>query len=246
MRARSSTHSGQGNGFSNSMYRALVDNGLLIEIPIGGTESARAVQFGFERFADHLIAAHLVGSYDDVESLTRELDLNDTDRVPNRRLLTPGLLDALAILLPERHRVELPDAFPESTTASWIIRPLLRTLPWRDPDTIGPRCHELVNGAFHSIEGYELRQLLDDLVTCATIPGHPFGAESPRQPLASYSNARSRCSLVDLPALTPTAKMGLSTAYWTGRKVYTPTRSTPEPQSVWACAVVLTWCPHDL
>ena len=231
---------GPGNGFSNSLYRALVDNGLLIEIPIGGTESARAVQFGFERFADHLIAAHLVGSYDDVESLTRELDLNDTDRVPNRRLLTPGLLDALAILLPERHRVELPDAFPESTTASWIIRPLLRTLPWRDPDTIGPRCHELVNGAFHSIEGYELRQLLDDLVTCATIPGHPFGAES-------LDNRLRRIPMPDRDAVWSTY---LHDAYGQDGPIdrvldwaegLHATRSTPEPQSVWACAVVLTW-----
>ena len=87
-------------GFRQSLYRALVDNGLLMEVLPGGQDGEPAVQFGFEWFADHLIAAYLINSYDDVESLTRDLNRSDTDGVATRRLLTMGLLDALAILLP--------------------------------------------------------------------------------------------------------------------------------------------------
>ena len=227
-------------GFRQSLYRALVDNGLLMEVLPGGQDGEPAVQFGFEWFADHLIAAHLINSYNDVESLTRELDRSDTDGVATRRLLTIGLLDALAILLPERHRVELPDAFPESTNTSWIIRPFLRTLPWREPDTIGVRCHELVDDAFDSFEGYEFQQLLDTLVTCATIPGHPFGAES-------LDNRLRRIPMPDRDAVWSTY---LHYAYGQGGPVdrvldwtegLHTAKPTTDPQSVWACAVVLTW-----
>ena len=227
-------------GFSRSLYRALLNNGLLIEVLPGGQDGEPAIQFGFEWFADHLIADHLVDKFEDAESLCRELDRNDADNVANRRLLTPGLLDALAILLPERHHVELPDAFPESTAASWIIRPFLTTLPRRDPDTIGPRCHELVDGAFDSLERYELRQLLDVLVTCATIPGHPFGAES-------LDNRLRRIPMPDRDAVWSTY---LHYAYGQGGSVdrvldwaegLHNAKPTTDPQSVWPCAVVLTW-----
>ena len=228
------------SGFSRSLYRALVNHGALMEVPPSGQNSEPAVQFGFEWFADHLIADHLVDKFEHAESLCRELDRNDADNVANRRLLTPGLLDALAILLPERHHVELPDAFPGNTAASWIIRPFLRTLPRRDPDTIGPRCHELVDGAFDSLERYELRQLLDVLVTCASIPGHPFGAES-------LDNRLRRIPMPDRDAVWSTY---LHYAYGQGGSVdrvldwaegLHTAKPTTDPQSVWACAVVLTW-----
>ena len=229
------------SGFSRSLYRALVDNGLLIEVLPGGQSRERAVQFGFEWFADHLIAAHLVDAFPDTESLAGKLDRSDTDSIATRRLLTPGLLDALAILLPERHHVELPDAFPEST-ASWLInRSFLKTLPWRAPDTIGVRCHELVDDAFDSFEGYELQQLLDALVTCATIPGHPLGAES----------LDCRLRRIPMPDRDAVWSTYLHYAYDQGGPVdrvldwaegLHTAKPTTDPQSVWACAMVLTWC----
>ena len=228
------------SGFRRSLYRALVDNGLLMEVPPGDPDGTPAVQFGFEWFADHLIADYLVDKFEDAESLSRELARNNADGVATRPPLTPGLLDALAILLPERHHIELPDAFPESTTASWIIRPFLKTLPYRDPDTIGARCHELVDRSFDSFEGYERRQLLDALVTCATIPGHPFGADS-------LDNRLRRIPMPDRDAVWSTY---LHYAYGQDGPIdrvldwaegLHATESTTDPQSVWACAVVLTW-----
>lgn len=228
------------SGFKQSLYRALVDYGLLMEVLPGGSNSERAVQFGFEWFADHLIAAHLVDSYEDTASLVGQLDPNNADGVATQRLLTPGLLDALAILLPERHHVELPDALRENAD-SWLInRSFLKTLPWRTPDTIGVRCHELVDHAFDSFEGYELQLLLDALVTCATIPGHPFGAES-------LDNRLRQIPMPDRDAVWSTY---LHYAYGQDGPVdrvldwaegLHATESTTDPESVWACSVVLTW-----
>ncbi len=226
--------------FSRSLYRALLDHGLLIEVLPGGQGAERAVQFGFEWFADHLIAAHFVDAFADTESLAGRLARGDADSIAIRLMLTPGLLDALSILLPECHNIEMPDALREST-ASWLIdRSFHKTLPWRAPDTIGVRCHELVNDAFDSLEGYELQQLLDALVTCATIPGHPLGAES-------LDNRLRRIPMPDRDAVWSTY---LHYAYGQGgtvdrvldwaERLHTA-KPTTDPQSVWACAVVLTW-----
>ena len=227
--------------FSRSLYRALVDNGLLMEVLPGGQDGEPAVQFGFEWFADHLIAAHLVDAFADTETLVGKLDRSNAGNLATRQMLKPGLLDALSILLPERHHIELPDALPEST-AGWLIdRSFLKTLPWRAPDTIGVRCHELVDDAFDSFEGYEFQQLLDALVTCATIPGHPFGAES-------LDNRLRRIPMPDRDAVWSTY---LHYAYGQGGPVdrvldwaegLHTAKPTTDPQSVWACAVVLTWC----
>ena len=226
--------------FSRSLYRALVDNGLLMEVLPGGQDGEPAVQFGFEWFADHLIAAHLVDAFADTETLVGKLDRSDAGNLATRRMLKPGLLDALSILLPERHHIELPDALPESTSGWLIDQSFLKTLPWRAPDTIGARCHELVDDAFDSFEGYKFRQLLDALVTCATIPDHPFGAES-------LDNRLRRIPMPDRDAVWSTY---LHYAYGQGGPVdrvldwaegLHTAKPTTDPQSVWACAVVLTW-----
>ncbi|MCQ3808413.1 MAG: hypothetical protein KTV16_14265 [Acidimicrobiia bacterium] len=228
------------SGYKNSLYWALVNNGLLMELLPGGHNCEPAVQFGFEWFADHLIAAHLIDSFGDIEGLTLELNRRDTDGFDTRRLLTPGLLDALAILLPERHRVELPDVLREPAHSWYVSRSFLKTLPWRTPESIGVRCHDLVNDAFERFERHESRQLLDALVTCATVPGHPFGAES-------LDNRLRQIPMPDRDAVWSTY---LHHAYnqdgpvdrvldW-AEGLHT-TDSTTDPESVWACAVVLTW-----
>ena len=228
------------SGFSRSLYRALVDNGLLIEVPVGGQESEIAVQFGFEWFADHLIARHFVASHETLESLTETLDGGNADGIAFALAWRPGLQDALAILVPERHGVELLDVFWDEVSGPSLVEAFFRTLPWRDPDTIGPRCVKLVDAAFENAESYERRRLLDALVTCATIPGHPFGVES----------LDDRWRRIPMPDRDADWSTYLHYAYGQDGPVdrlldwaegLHATDSAADPESAWACAVVLTW-----
>ena len=227
-------------GYSRSLYRALVNTGLLMEVLPSGSDSESAVQAGFEWFADHLIAKCLVDSHETPGSLTRELVRSDADGIAAWRLLPTGLLDALAILLPERHRVELPDAFPDRPSSWSIRRSFLKTLPWRDPSTIGSRCHELVDDAFDNLDGHEWPGLADSLVTCATIPGHPIGADS-------FDGRLRRIPMPDRDADWSTY---LHYAYGEDGPVdrlldwaesLSAADAEVDPESARACSVVLAW-----
>ena len=228
------------SGFSRSLYRALVDNGLLIEVPRGGRESEITVQVGFEWFADHLIARHIVTSHETLENLTDALDSENANGIAFALAWRPGLQDALAVLVPERHGVELLDVLRDGVSGLSIVEAFFRTLPWRDPDTIGPRCHELVDTAFEEAEGYERQQLMDALVTCATIPGHPIGAES-------LDDRLRRIPMPDRDAVWSTY---LHYSYDQDGPVdrlldWTEGLPAKDPavdlDSTWACAVVLAW-----
>ena len=228
------------SGYSRTLYRALVNSGLLMEVLPSGPDSEPAIQVGFEWFADHLIAKYLVDSHEDPESLTRELVRSDGDGVAAWQPLTAGLLDALAILLPERHHVELPDASPDGPSVWSVRQSFLKTLPWRDPDTIGSRCHELVDDAFDNLDEHEWPGLVDSLVTCATIPGHPIGAKS----------LDDRLRQLPMPDRDADWSTYLHYAYGEDGPVdrlldwaesLSATNADIDPESVRACSVVLAW-----
>ena len=65
--------------YSRSLYRALVDNGLLMESPGSPRGDKWIVHFGYEWFADHLIAMHLIDRCGDAESLASFLAGDDSD-----------------------------------------------------------------------------------------------------------------------------------------------------------------------
>ena len=231
---------GPSGGFSLSLYRALVDNGLLIEIPLDSRQADFAVQFGFEWFADHLIAGHLVDSHESLESLAAVLDDENPDGVGFVLARRPGLQDALTILVPERHGVELVEIAGDEIAGPSVSEAFFRTLSWRDPGTIGPRCQELIDGAFEAVDGYERRQLLNALVTCATIAGHPLGAES----------LDTRLRQLAMPDRDAGWSTYLHYAYGQDGPVdrlldwaegLCATESATDVESVWACAVVLAW-----
>ena len=72
-------HLAPANGFRRSLYRALVDNGLLLEIPGSSRGEEWIITFGYERFADHLIAAHLIDGCSDADALASALAGDDLD-----------------------------------------------------------------------------------------------------------------------------------------------------------------------
>ena len=164
------------SGYRLSLYRALVDSGLLLESPGSGREDDWSVSFGYEWFADHLIARHLIDRYGDAEGLASALTGEQADSSAAAWNLWNAPLEALSVLLPELRGVELPSALAGHGTDREVRRAFLSGLPWRDPARIGSDCRELVadllGEAFHpgTVEAF------DALMACSVVPHHPLGA----------------------------------------------------------------------
>ena len=157
------------SGFRGSLYRALVDSGLLMELPAARHNGEWTVCFGYEWFADHLIAKRLV------DELASMLEGNDTDAIETWELWNAPL-EALSVQLPERLGVELPEVLTDNGTGYSIRRALLKGLPWRDPGLIGPACRGLVTEMVASARPPDIVDVFDAIVACAVVPHHPLGA----------------------------------------------------------------------
>ena len=135
------------------------------------------VHFGYEWFADHLIAMHLIDRCGDAESLASFLAGDDSDGAAGAWYSRNAPLEALSVLLPERLNIELSEVIAGDDAEPAITRAFLKGLPWRDPTTIGAGCRELVEDLLVAAQDSGTVDVFDALVTCATVPGHPLGAE---------------------------------------------------------------------
>lgn len=162
-------------GFRRSLYRALVDNGLLMEFPNPGPEHDWTVAFGYEWFADHLIAKRLIERRGGAQELAFALLGDDCDGGTGARTVPISLLEALSIQVPERLGIELPEVLAGHDTPG-IRGAFLRGLPWRNPTKIGPACGELVGDLLATTKHPAALDIFDALVACAVVPDHPLGA----------------------------------------------------------------------
>ena len=165
-----------GTGYSRSLYRGLVDNGLFIEVPNASREEDWLVQFGYEWFGDYLIAGHLIDSYGDAMGIASALMEDDTASPQGAWLPWNTPLEALSVLLPERLGTELPELLVNGNWAPHVRRSFLKGLPWRDPTTIGTVCRDLIENLVVNAERFDIEPIFDALVTCALVPDHPVGA----------------------------------------------------------------------
>ena len=165
-----------GKGYSLSLYRALVDTGLLMEIPGSSRNDEWSVFFGYEWFADHLIAKHLIARCGDAQELARTLAGDHTEGDATAWTLWNAPLEALSILFPELLGVELPEALAERGTSPRISRAFLGGLPWRDPTRIGSSCRELTVDLLDAAPHSGTVDVFDALMACAIVPQHPLGA----------------------------------------------------------------------
>lgn len=161
-----------GNEITSDMLFQLENEGLLAveRDSLSNTERWEVVRFTFERMGDHAIAADL---------LNRSITSRGADAVcapgsplhraladPHSRIVS-GLLEALAIQLPERLELELPD-LAGVPPQSWVDEAFVRSLLARRPTAFRERTWQLVD----EMGDEHLR--FDTLIALSTEPGHPF------------------------------------------------------------------------
>ena len=166
-----------GRGYEQSLYRRLVTEGVLVEETPFSKEATEEIVFvAYERFADHLAAKILLDKY---------LDKNDPDAAfgqggglrfvcDEKSYVSPGLLEALCIQLPERIGRELPAVAPDCMK-QWIVGDAFKqSLIWRDYEAFSEETLEILN-ELHRSE-HDFYDTLDVLLTVAVLPGHPLNA----------------------------------------------------------------------
>jgi hypothetical protein len=147
-----------------------------------GEQSGEAVRFTFQRFSDHALAAHLLDTHLPAAEPAKAFAVGG----PLHHLVTgeqawrlSGVLEAMAVQLPERCRAELPDVVPQSRL--WSVREAFReSLLWRDQTTFTQRTFDLVGELLGEDEK------LPTLLRIATEPDNPFNAEYLHERLTSW------------------------------------------------------------
>lgn len=167
---------------STSLFDQLARTDMLAIVsgePAEFGEPERFVRFSFERVADHLLATHLLDGVEPGRVASAfapggPLEFAVTSDEEARANL--GLLEALAVQLPERFGVELPQAI-DSVTRDEVLLPVsLEAMVWRHPASIEGGAMGLVRSGFSG--SFELLSVtLESLLALATRPDNPLNAD---------------------------------------------------------------------
>lgn len=157
---------------STGLLHHLVHEGLLLEERLPGN-TQDVIRFSFDRIGDHLLASRVIRNLSSADLETAfgtegilAFALSDD---PGAR----GVLEALAVLIPERFNREIVDILPETFDVSAGLRLVLSSLPWRDPRTLSGSLPDRIQAAMRSLTA----ETLDALFTVVGRPGVPVNAE---------------------------------------------------------------------
>jgi len=167
-----------GREFERSLYRRLITEGLLINEIIRGsnTELEEVVAFAYERFGDHLVAKVLLDTHFDLTNLGSCF----VGGAPlsflcnEREYVSPGLLEAICIQVPERIGNEFVLLAPEIEKRWGIGDAFRQSLIWRDIAAYSEDTKVVINKLIRS--PHDGDDTLEMLLTVATLPDHPYNA----------------------------------------------------------------------
>lgn len=167
------------DGYHNSLFYHLKTEGIITE-SIMYTEDTcvEAVQFSYERFADHLITKYLLDKHLNVDAPESSFKNGQ----PLAKLFTTefswhyeGLIEAISIQLPEKIGKELIELVPQYAKRSSVQQAFLDSLVWRDPKSTNKKTKDIINDYIIQ-DNYN--QLMETFITVATLKDHPFNADS--------------------------------------------------------------------
>ena len=169
-----------GRTYSKSLYSALIAEGILIEDMIRRSDGLHEeVAFiAYNRFADHIIADHLLNTHLDAEDPYAAFS-NDGGLAflrEEQKYKSYGLIEALSIQTPERIGIELVRLAPELMNHSMIGKAFLQSIVWRKLDAFYEDTFAVWDKVVQS-KMIRLFDPLDTLLSVSSVPDHPFNAD---------------------------------------------------------------------
>ena len=192
--------------FSSSLYRGMVDEGILLEDirESRDRDSREIVSIAFERFADHVVAEAIMQQHLDRNRMSRIFERlpgwwrdrargllhlfgnkvtgsidrsNSLVNIAERRRFVPqGVIEALCVQAPERMGRELVRINPQFLDRFGIGEAFLESLVWRELAAFSEETRAVLNDMIANRRTYF--EPTDTLISVSAIPGHPFNAES--------------------------------------------------------------------
>lgn len=161
-----------------TLFRGLETEGLVSAVRMRNEspDPTPGIRFTYERLADVLMAERLIDEagqppFGQRTALGRLL--SEPELFPRNQ----GVLDALALWLPEQRSVELADVLPQELRGHEAVRSaFLRGLPWRSPESIGERAGGLLDEALALPQGAP-GEMWEALIALAARPRHPLNAD---------------------------------------------------------------------
>lgn len=176
-----------GRDFERSLYRGLVAEGVLVENVLPNSDGELVVHIAYERLADHLIAKFLL----DTHFNNQEPDTSFAHDGPlgflrdSEHYVSPGLLEALCIQVPERTGKELLELVPELKDQWGFDSAFRQSLIWRNPQSFSEKTIEILNDLITT--EHDVYETLEILLTVCVIPDHPLNAKFLDRELRKYS-----------------------------------------------------------
>lgn len=163
---------------STSLSDQLISEGIIREDRIvdpSAEEPIDVVQFSFERLGDYMLAEKYLRDLDtEVQAAFQEggiLHFAVKDQESVRQNL--GLLEALAILLPERHGTELAEVL-QADDSTEILLTTVNSVPWRDVSSITAATESAMHRALTREETFD--DAMEVLLSVSTRPRHPLNS----------------------------------------------------------------------
>lgn len=224
-----------------SLLTELEHEGVLTVEPVYTDENQQEeqVRFTFERFSDFQIAGHLLQQHmqgkhpllpmEKASPLYEFLTREDIYRFA-------GIIEALAVLLPEQTSVELPDLSADTTAPDWVVEAaFLKSLLLRQQDRFTDRTRELVLKFPTEYENH----WLSTLISISTELDNKFNAHYLHDKLAPLTMPE-RDSKWSVPIATLDIEEGSSLDVllsWALEEGF----SEIEPKRAELAAIMLTW-----
>lgn len=162
-----------GGYLERSLLSQFESEGLLAVEPVAQDDGSvvAMVRFTFERFSDHAIAKHLLDSHLNIDDASSSFQPNQPLHefvFGERNYENAGVIEAIAIQLPERANIEILDV---GHGDSWEIRDAFReSLLWREQSCFTEHTFDLVKNIFQQTD------INDLLISISTEPLNRFNA----------------------------------------------------------------------
>ena len=167
-----------GREWDRSLANGLIDEGVVSR---DWFVDGEVIRLSYQRLSDHVQATGLIEARDDVtlHNFVAELE---ADSFYGRS----GLLEALAIQLPEKRGIELHSLVKERNHPT-IREAFLGSIIWRDPESFHTeQLSEYVNSLANHMYWYR-SVFVETVLQVACVPGHPFNADRLNDVLAAMS-----------------------------------------------------------
>lgn len=159
-----------GRHWEKSLLNGLLTEGVLMRDRQGDSE---VVMFAYDRLGDHLRASALCEAAKSSEVIAKECSALASDRL--EAYSNSGLLEALAVRVPEKFKCELHELVPDPSFDA-VQDAYLASLVWRDPAAFPtPVAFDYLNTI--SADHWGDNKVLRTLLQTACIPDHPFNAD---------------------------------------------------------------------